>query len=53
MLQDMREGKLCSETLSLWSQYIMFQSLLLLHMHERSFNIAFIASKTFQNTLLG
>ena len=50
MLQDMREGKLCPETLSLWSEYIMLQSLFLLLMHE-CFNISFIASKTFQNTL--
>ena len=48
----MREGKLCPETLGSRSEYTMFQSLFLLPMHERSFNIAFIASKTFQNTLL-
>ena len=48
----MREGKLCPETLSLWSEYIILESLFLLLMHECSFNIAFIASMTFQNTLL-
>ena len=46
-LQDMREGKLCPETLSSWcdSEYIMLQSLLLLFIDKFSFNIA---SKTFQ-----
>ena len=48
MLQDMRESKLCPQTLSPWSEYIMLQSLLLLFKHECSFNIAFIASRTFQ-----
>ena len=51
MLQDMREGKLCPETRSLWSEYIMLQSLFLLLMHV--LNISFNTSKTFQNTLLG
>ena len=52
MLQGMREGKLCPETLGSRPENTMFQSLFLLPRHERSFNIAFIASKTFQNTLL-
>ena len=34
MLHDMREGKLCPETLSLQSEYIMLQSLFLLLRHE-------------------
>ena len=51
MLQDKREGKLCPETMRS-SEYIMLQSLLLLSIYECSFNIAFIASKTFLNTLL-
>ena len=52
MLKGMREGKLCPETLWSRSEDTMFQSLFLIPMHERSFNVAFIASKTFQNTLL-
>ena len=43
----MREGKICPETLSLWSEHIILQSLFLLLMHESSFYIAFIASMTF------
>ena len=43
----MSEGKICPETLSLWSEYIILQSLFLLLMHECSLNIVFIASMTF------
>ena len=52
-LSEMREGKLCSETLSLWSEDMMImQSLLLFFIHECTFSIAFIASKTFQSIFL-
>ena len=50
MLKDMT--KVCPGTLSSWSEYTMLQSLLLLFINVGSFNIAFIASKTFENTLL-
>ena len=50
VLKDMT--KVCPETLSSWSEYTMLQSLLLLFIHVGSFNIAFIASKTFESTLL-
>ena len=39
-LQDMKEGKLCPEALSLWSEYIMLKYLLLLFVNKCSFNIA-------------
>ena len=48
-IKDMREGKLCSETLSSWPEYIMLQSLLLLFIHDCSFDIAFYCFKDLSN----
>ena len=53
MLQDMREGKLCPETLSLWSEYIMLQSLFLLIMHEYFLILLSLLQRPFRTLSLG